>query len=113
MWKRRTSAGTTGIWKARFGAIELIDELVVGPLLEGLAAAGEDYSILVMPDHPTPLAIKTHISDPVPYLLYRSTEEVDSGIERYTENTAKSTGRYVEQGQRLMEKLLDVRRIRR
>lgn len=98
--------GHHGDLEGKVRAIELIDELVVGPLLEGLAAAGEDYSILVMPDHPTPLAIKTHISDPVPYLLYRSTEEVDSGIERYTENTAKSTGRYVEQGQRLMEKLL-------
>lgn len=98
--------GHHGDLEGKVRAIELIDELVVGPLLEGLAAAGEDYSILVMPDHPTPLAIKTHISDPVPYLLYRSTEDVDSGIESYTENTAKSTGRYVEQGQRLMEKLL-------
>lgn len=98
--------GHHGDLEGKVRAIELIDELVVGPLLEGLAAAGEDYSILVMPDHPTPLAIKTHISDPVPYLLYRSTEEVDSGIESYTENTAKSTGLYVEQGQRLMEKLL-------
>ena len=87
-------------------AIELIDEQIVGPLLAGLAAAGEDYSILVMPDHPTPLDIKTHISDPAPYLLYRSTEPLDSGIGTYTENAAKSTRRYVEHGQERMKKLL-------
>lgn len=98
--------GHHGDLEGKVRAIELIDELVVGPLLRGLEAAKEDYSILVMPDHPTPLAIKTHISDPVPYLLYRSTDPVDSGIESYTENTAKSTGRYVEQGKKLMEKLL-------
>lgn len=98
--------GHHGDLEGKVRAIELIDELVVGPLLQGLEEAGEDYSILVMPDHPTPLAIKTHISDPVPYLLYCSTKPVESGIGTYTENTAKSTGRYVEQGQGLMEKLL-------
>lgn len=98
--------GHHGDLEGKVRAIELIDELVVGPLLEGLEAAGEAYSILVMPDHPTPLAIKTHISDPVPYLLYCSTERAESGIETYTENTAKSTGQFVEQGQKLMGKLL-------
>ena len=98
--------GHHGDLEGKVRAIELIDEQIVGPLLAGLQAAGEDYSILVMPDHPTPLAIKTHISDPVPYLLYRSTEPVDSGIGTYTENAAKSTGQYVEHGQELMKKLL-------
>lgn len=99
--------GHHGDLEGKIRAIELIDELVVGPLLEGLLAAGEAYSILVMPDHPTPIAIKTHISDPVPYLLYRSTQEAESGIDTYTENTAKATGRYVAQGQELMNKLLE------
>lgn len=98
--------GHHGDLEGKVRAIELIDELVVGPLLQGLTEAEEDYSILVMPDHPTPLAIKTHISDPVPYLLYRSTESVDSGIENYTENAAKSTGRYVAHGEELMKILL-------
>ena len=87
-------------------SIELIDEQIVGPLLKGLEDAGEEYSILVMPDHPTPIAIKTHISDPIPYLLYRSTETVESGISSYTEKTGASTGRFVAQGQELMKKLL-------
>lgn len=99
--------GHHGDLEGKIRAIELIDELVVGPLLEGLLAAGEAYSILVMPDHPTPIAMKTHISDPVPYLLYRSTQEAESGIDTYTENTAKATGRYVAQGQELMNKLLE------
>lgn len=99
--------GHHGDLEGKIRAIELIDELVVGPLLEGLLAAGEAYSILVMPDHPTPIAIKTHISDPVPYLLYRSTQEAESGIDTYTENTAKATGRYVAQGQELMKQLLE------
>lgn len=99
--------GHHGDLEGKIRSIELIDELVVGPLLEGLLAAGEAYSILVMPDHPTPIAIKTHISDPVPYLLYRSTQEAESGIDTYTENTAKATGRYVAQGQELMHQLLE------
>lgn len=98
--------GHHGDLDGKIRAIELIDELVVEPLLAGLEAAGEAYSILVMPDHPTPLAIKTHISDPVPYLLYRSTEPMESGISAYTEKEASSTGRYVGQGQELMRKLL-------
>lgn len=99
--------GHHGDLAGKIRAIELIDEEIVGPLLKGLEAAGEEYSILVMPDHPTPIAIKTHISDPIPYLLYRSTEPIDSGIDTYTENTGRSTGRYVAQGYELMNRLLD------
>lgn len=98
--------GHHGDLEGKIRAIELIDELVMAPLLEGLRAAGEEYSILVMPDHPTPLAIKTHISDPVPYLLYRSTQQMESGVGVYTEKAAMATGHYVPQGQKLMERLL-------
>lgn len=99
--------GHRGEIENKVKAIELIDELIVGPLLKGLEEAGEEYSILVMPDHPTPLAIKTHISAPVPYLLYRSTDPVDSGISTYTEETCASTGRYVGHGYELMKELLE------
>lgn len=87
-------------------AIELIDEQIVGPLLAGLETAGEPYRILVMPDHPTPLALKTHVSDPVPYLLYDSERPVESGARRYTEAEAREAGRYVEPGFLLMRRLL-------
>lgn len=98
--------GHHGDLEGKIQAIERIDQDIVGPLLNGLEAAGEDYSILVMPDHPTPISIKTHISDPIPYLLYCSTDVTDSGIDTYTEKTGKSTGVYVEPGYLLMQQLL-------
>lgn len=99
--------GHHGDLKGKIRSIELIDQEIVGPLLEGLEKAGEDYSILVMPDHPTPIAIKTHVADPIPYVLYRSTQETDSGIDTYTEETARATGNYEEHGYELMRRLLD------
>lgn len=98
--------GHHGDLEGKIQAIERIDQDIVGPLLKGLEEAGEDYSILVMPDHPTPISIKTHISDPIPYLLYCSTDVTDSGIDTYTEKTGKSTGVYVEPGYLLMQQLL-------
>ena len=98
--------GHLGDLEGKIQAIERIDQDIVGPLLKGLEEAGEDYSILVMPDHPTPISIKTHISDPIPYLLYCSTDVTDSGIDTYTEKTGKSTGVYVEPGYLLMQQLL-------
>ncbi len=98
--------GHHGDLEGKIQAIERIDQDIVGPLLKGLEEAGEDYSILVMPDHPTPISIKTHISDPIPYLLYCSTDVTDSGIDTYTEKTGKNTGVYVEPGYLLMQQLL-------
>lgn len=100
--------GHHGDLEGKIQAIERIDQDIVGPLLKGLEEAGEDYSILVMPDHPTPISIKTHISDPIPYLLYCSTDVTDSGIDTYTEKTGKSTGVYVEPGYLLMQQLLKI-----
>lgn len=97
--------GHHGDLKGKIRSIELIDEQIVGPLLAGLEKAGEDYSILVMPDHPTPIAIKTHVSDPIPYLLYRSTGAIGEGANTYTEKTA-AAGRYEEHGYELMKRLL-------
>ena len=98
--------GHHGDLEGKIQAIERIDQDIVGPLLKGLEEAGEDYSILVMPDHPTPISIKTHIPDPIPYLLYCSTDVTDSGIDTYTEKTGKSIGVYVEPGYLLMQQLL-------
>lgn len=87
-------------------AIELIDEKVLKPMMEALDKAGEEYSILLMPDHPTPLALRTHTSDPVPFVLYRSTVE-EQGPARYTEQDAASTGIYEPEGYTLMGKLME------
>ncbi|HPZ04983.1 MAG TPA: cofactor-independent phosphoglycerate mutase [Clostridiales bacterium] len=88
-------------------SIELIDALVVGVLLEGLAAY-DDFSLMVLPDHPTPLSLRTHTSDPVPYVIYRKRSEKPSGVAGYDEFQAQETGVYVEEGHKLMERFLQL-----
>ncbi|MBQ3069421.1 MAG: cofactor-independent phosphoglycerate mutase [Clostridia bacterium] len=85
-------------------SLEEIDRRVLQPLLEELESLGE-YTLLICPDHPTPLCVKTHTSDAVPYLLYRSTETVNSGATRFTEATA-ATGHHIEKGYTLMNRFL-------
>lgn len=87
-------------------AIELIDSKIVAPIYDYLKQSGEDFGMLMMPDHPTPLDIMTHTSDPIPYVLYKSNNEVNSGVESYTEKNAEATGVYNEHGYTLMNKLL-------
>ncbi|MBP5686539.1 MAG: cofactor-independent phosphoglycerate mutase [Clostridia bacterium] len=85
-------------------SIEQIDG-VVKTVVEGLKGTGEDFAVLICPDHPTPLSVKTHTSDPVPYIIYRSGKKV-KGIESYTEKNAASTGIFLPHGYDLMSKLL-------
>ncbi|HHZ05527.1 MAG TPA: cofactor-independent phosphoglycerate mutase [Clostridiales bacterium] len=87
-------------------AIEMIDSTILGPLVATLKKQGEDFSILVCPDHPTPLCIRTHSSDPVPYFIYRSNAEKPNGIKIFDESSAKSTGVYIEDGFTLMSRFL-------
>ena len=89
-------------------SIELIDEKIVAPVVEYLKNSGEDYHILDMPDHPTPLAIKTHTSDPVPYILYFSENEKEEE-KIYSEAEAKATGIYKPHGHMLINELLGKR----
>lgn len=86
-------------------SIEQISETVVKPLIEGLREAGEAFRILICPDHPTPISVRTHVSDPVPYLLYSSDEKYSSDVLSYDELSAKNTGIFVKQGWELMKKL--------
>ncbi len=85
-------------------SIELIDGIVVKTVYEYLKNSGEDFSIMVLPDHPTPLKIGTHTNDPVPFVIYRSDEKVKSGLP-YNEEDAKN-GEFVEKGHTLMSKFL-------
>ena len=85
-------------------SIELIDELILAPILK--AFEGEDIKILICPDHPTPLALKTHTNAPVPYLIYDSRKNVD-GVDKFCEEEAENTGRFVGVGHRLMEHFLE------
>ena len=97
--------GHHGDTKNKIFSIEQIDELVVKPVIEGLKATGEDFAVLICPDHPTPLSIMTHCSDPVPYLVYKSYKQV-KGMDSYDEESAKNAGNFVENGYMLIEKLL-------
>lgn len=83
--------------------IELIDEKVLIPLIEKLDSTGEDYKIMILPDHPTPIVTGTHASDPVPFLIYEKDREVESGVTSINEETAKTTGVFVEKGHELMK----------
>jgi len=91
--------GHRGEVENKIKSIELIDEKVVGFLRKKLE--GTDYRMLIMPDHPTPLRLKTHVSDPVPYVIYDSTKDTGSGL-AYNESNAKKTGRYISEGYTLM-----------
>lgn len=82
-------------------AIELIDERVLTPIVEYLRSTGEDFSILVCPDHPTPLVTRTHSRNPVPYMIYRSNKTYE-GADTFTEDTASKTGQYIPEGYTLM-----------
>ena len=61
---------------------------------------------MILPDHPTPIVTATHASDPVPFMIYQKSEHADSGIETFTENTAKTTGKFIEVGHELMKEFI-------
>ena len=86
-------------------AIENIDEKVLKTVICGLEEAGEEYRLLLLPDHPTPIEVRTHTKDPVPYLLYDSTKSVE-GAETYSEKTCALTGKNWPDGYRLIGHLL-------
>jgi 2,3-bisphosphoglycerate-independent phosphoglycerate mutase len=90
-------------------SIEQIDNVVIPTLIGKLEEAGEDYAILVTPDHPTPCKCKTHVSEPVPYLIYTNKKNLGNGATRYTEDEAAKTGEYVPDGYKLIEKLLAIK----
>lgn len=94
--------GHQGNAEDKIKAIEYIDEKIIGPVAQALRDAGADFRMLVLPDHPTPIRVRTHTSDPVPYLLYDSTKKV-KGTDVYSERAGRESGRYIEEGHRLME----------
>ncbi len=85
-------------------AIELIDEQVLSVLLEALEEY-DDYKVMILPDHPTPIVTKTHARDPVPYMIYHKSNP-KIGVETINEETAKATGIFIEKGSGIMEHFL-------
>ena len=100
--------GHHGDFKHKVYSIEQVDK-VAGIVAERLENAGEKFAMLICPDHPTPCAIKTHVSEPVPYLLYTNTKNLSNGAVRYTEAQAAATGEYVPDGYKLIEKLFAIK----
>ena len=85
-------------------SIELIDSKILKPVYEYLKNSGEDFKIMVLPDHPTPIEKRTHTIDPVPFFIYSSNGEVN-GCDTFDENTARQMQYYVPAGYTLMEML--------
>jgi len=98
--------GHRGEAENKVKAIEMIDSLVVGDMVDFLNKSGEDFRILIMPDHPTPLNTKTHSSTPVPFMIYDSRKKI-AGADTFTESTAAESGIFVEHGPNIMKMLLE------
>ena len=96
--------GHQGSIERKIQAIEYLDSRVVTPIKKAMDASGEDYRLLIMPDHPTPIRCRTHTSDPVPYILYDNTRE-SKKIAQYNEKEAKKTGIYEPNGYQLIDRL--------
>lgn len=98
--------GHQGNIEDKIEAIERIDAQIIGPVADKLREAGEAFRMLVLPDHPTPIRLRTHTGNPVPYLLYDSTQKAE-GKEIYCEKTAEQTGIFQEKGHELLKHLLE------
>ena len=98
--------GHQGLVAEKVQAIENIDKCIVKTLIEELDKSGEDYRILVLPDHPTPIRIRTHSSGPIPYLLYDSRKALGSQAS-YSEETASQNQIVWKDGYKLMDHLLE------
>ena len=86
-------------------SIELIDAKILAPVYEYLRETGDDYRIMVLPDHPTPIVKRTHTMDPVPFLIYNPAEPV-KGVQTFTEETCSGTGLYIPHGYNLLDKVI-------
>lgn len=98
--------GHQGSVERKVQAIEFLDERVIGPLYRELTEKGIDFRLLVLPDHPTPIRVRTHTSDNVPYLIYDSTDKKQNNL-LYNEKEAKKSGHLVEKGHEIIELLFE------
>lgn len=95
--------GHQGDLEGKIKAIELVDKKILGPVYEHLKASGEDFAIMVMPDHFTPVSILTHSREPVPYLMYSSKRALSAGGD-YNEKAAAESGIYYDKPWELTNK---------
>lgn len=96
--------GHQGSVEKKIQAIEYLDQRLIRLVKEGLDAFGEDYRMLILPDHPTPIKVRTHVAEPVPYLLYDSTKPQEHTW-HYNEKEAAESGNKVTHGWDMMKYL--------
>ena len=97
--------GHQGNMRHKIKAIENIDGKIIGKIKAQMDASGEDYRMLVLPDHPTPIRLRTHTSDPVPYVLYDSRYQAKK-IGIFNENEAAASGNFQPDGHKLIDQLI-------
>ena len=97
--------GHQGSLERKIKAIEYLDDRIISPIFERLSEADEDFKMLILPDHPTPIRVRTHTGNPVPYMIYDSTD-LKEGVLTYSEKNAKETGKFFEEGYKLMDYFL-------
>ena len=95
-------AGHAGDPDLKIRALELYDEKITGPMMRWLAGCGDDYRILLMPDHPTPVKARTHVAEPVPFVLFDSRVRMDTPLNDFTEAAGKN-GPFYENAVRLTD----------
>ena len=98
--------GHQGSIQKKIQAIEYLDQRVIKAVKEGLDASGEAYRMLILPDHPTPICVKTHTGNPVPYLLYDSRKQ-EKHSWKYNEEEAQKSGKFLEKGHELLGYLFE------
>ena len=97
--------GHQGSVERKVKAIEYLDQRLIRIVAGEMDRSGEDYRLLIMPDHPTPISCRTHVSDPVPYLLYDSRKNAGQGL-LYSEANGKKSGILIKDGYKMIDRLL-------
>ena len=98
--------GHQGSFERKVQAIQFLDEKVIKRIVDGLEEKGVDFRMIVLPDHPTPVCVRTHTSDPVPYMLYDSTDKKNNTW-NYNEKEAQEGGIFVAKGHEMMKHLFE------
>lgn len=96
--------GHQGSVERKIKAIEYLDQRLISRIVKGMENAGQEFRMIVLPDHPTPISIRTHTAENVPYLLYDSTDRKERKW-KYNEREAEASGRLIEEGHRLIDYL--------